>query len=65
MCVAIPPLPQYATMVCCSIKKKHRENFTFTLLAILAHTVALGLTSLKRLISLLLTNFLTIFMWFG
>jgi hypothetical protein len=27
---AIPPLPQYAPMVLCSVKKKHRDNFTFT-----------------------------------
>jgi hypothetical protein len=28
MCGALPPLPQYAFMVWCSVKK-HRENFTF------------------------------------
>jgi hypothetical protein len=32
---AIPPLPEYAFMVWCSVKKKHRYNFTF------------GFTSLK------------------
>jgi hypothetical protein len=32
MCGAIPPLPQYAFMACCSVKK-HRDNFTFTLLS--------------------------------
>jgi hypothetical protein len=26
---AIPPLPQYAVMAWCSIKRKHRDNFTF------------------------------------
>jgi hypothetical protein len=26
---AIPPLPQYASMAWCSVKKKHRDNFTF------------------------------------
>jgi len=25
----IPPLPKYAFMACCSVKKKHRDNFTF------------------------------------
>jgi len=28
----IPPLPQYAFMAWCSVKKKHGDNFTFTLL---------------------------------
>jgi hypothetical protein len=28
---AIPPLPKYAFMAWCSVKKKHRDNFTFTL----------------------------------
>jgi hypothetical protein len=28
---AIPPLPQYAFMAWCSVKKKHRDNFTFYL----------------------------------
>jgi hypothetical protein len=27
---AIPPLPQNALMAWCSVKKKHRDNFTFT-----------------------------------
>jgi len=27
----ISPLPQYAFMAWCSVKKKHRDNFTFTL----------------------------------
>jgi hypothetical protein len=27
---AIPPLPYYAFMAWCSVKKKHRDNFTFT-----------------------------------
>jgi hypothetical protein len=27
---AIPPNPQYAFMPWCSVKKKHRDNFTFT-----------------------------------
>jgi hypothetical protein len=27
---AIPPLPQYAFMAWYSVKKKHRDNFTFT-----------------------------------
>jgi hypothetical protein len=27
----IPPLPQYAFMASCSVKKKLRDNFTFTL----------------------------------
>jgi hypothetical protein len=27
----ILPLPQYAFMAWCSVKKKHRDNFTFTL----------------------------------
>jgi hypothetical protein len=26
---AIPPLPQYAFMAWCSVKKDHRDNFTF------------------------------------
>jgi hypothetical protein len=26
---AIPPLPQYAFMVWYSVKKRHRDNFTF------------------------------------
>jgi uncharacterized short protein YbdD (DUF466 family) len=30
MSVAIPPLPQYAFMAWCLVKK-HRNNFTFTL----------------------------------
>jgi len=25
---AIPPLPQYAFMAWCLVKKKHRDNFT-------------------------------------
>jgi hypothetical protein len=28
----IPPLPQYAFMAWCSVKEKHRDNFTFYLL---------------------------------
>jgi hypothetical protein len=28
---AIPPLPQYAFMACCLVKKKHKNNFTFYL----------------------------------
>jgi len=28
---ATPPLPQYAFMAWCSVKKKHRDNFSFTL----------------------------------
>jgi hypothetical protein len=28
----IPPLPKYAFMVWFSVKKKHRDNFTFTIL---------------------------------
>jgi len=27
---AIPPLPQYAFMAWCSVKKDHRDNFNFT-----------------------------------
>jgi hypothetical protein len=27
---AIPPLPQYALMASCSVKTKHKGNFTFT-----------------------------------
>jgi hypothetical protein len=27
---ATPPLPQYAFMEWCSVKKKHRDNFTFS-----------------------------------
>jgi len=27
---AIHSLPQYAFMACCSVKEKHRDNFTFT-----------------------------------
>jgi cation transport regulator ChaC len=27
---AIPPLPQYAFMAWCAVKKKHRDNFNFT-----------------------------------
>jgi hypothetical protein len=27
---AIHPLPQYAFMAWCLVKKKHRNNFTFT-----------------------------------
>jgi len=27
MSVAIPPLPKYALMACCSVKKKHRDKF--------------------------------------
>jgi hypothetical protein len=34
MSEAIPPLPQYAFMAWCSVKKKHRDNFTFTLLGV-------------------------------
>jgi hypothetical protein len=26
---AIPPLPQYVFMAWCSVKEKHRNNFTF------------------------------------
>jgi hypothetical protein len=26
---ATPPLPQYAFMAWCSVKKQHRDNFTF------------------------------------
>jgi hypothetical protein len=29
---AIPPVSQYAFMVCCSVKNKHRDNFSFTFL---------------------------------
>jgi hypothetical protein len=32
MCGAIPPLPQYAFMACCAVKKQYRDKFTFTLL---------------------------------
>jgi hypothetical protein len=28
---AIPPLPQYAFMAWCSVKKKNMDNFTFIL----------------------------------
>jgi hypothetical protein len=28
MCGAIPPLLQYAFLAWCSVKKKHRDNFT-------------------------------------
>jgi len=28
---AIPPFPQYASMAWCSVKKKYRDNFNFTL----------------------------------
>jgi hypothetical protein len=31
MSETIPPLPQYTFMALCSVKKKHRDNFTFTL----------------------------------
>jgi hypothetical protein len=34
MNVAVPPLPQYTFMAWCSVKKKHRGNFTFTSLDI-------------------------------
>jgi len=27
---AIPPFPQYTFMAWCSVKKKYRDNFTFT-----------------------------------
>jgi hypothetical protein len=27
----IPPLPQYAFMAWCSVKERHRDNFTFTI----------------------------------
>jgi len=28
---AISPIPQYACMAWCSVKKQHGDNFTFTL----------------------------------
>jgi len=28
MCGVIPPLPQYASVAWCSVKKKHRDNFS-------------------------------------
>jgi hypothetical protein len=33
---AIPPLPKYAFMACCSVKMKHKNNFTFTFTCIMS-----------------------------
>jgi len=39
---AVPPLPQYAFMAWCSVKKKeHRDNFTFTFTVPCSQTLSL------------------------
>jgi hypothetical protein len=45
---AIPLLPQYAFMVRCSVKKKHRDNFTFYLISL---KVTLYFKNMKSYIS--------------
>jgi len=32
---AIPPFPQYAFIASCSVKKKHRDNFTLPFIIII------------------------------
>jgi hypothetical protein len=55
MSEAIPPLPQYAFMAWCSVKRKHRENFTFNITYMLIEVEKMfqlvnprGITGIKR-----------------
>jgi hypothetical protein len=41
---AIPPLPQYASMAWCSVIKKHRYKFTFTMFGIIINFFVVCMT---------------------